>query len=219
MKSAILIYSGGLDSTVLLYYLLRKEFNVRCLSINYGQRHARELAAAAEIAQLTDVEHRTVSLPSVRELLAGSSQTDANVPVPTGHYEDESMKATVVPNRNMIMLSLAIGWAVSTRSDCVAFAVHRGDRAIYLDCRAEFVAAMNAVSALCDEHAVRVLAPFLQFDKQRIVSEGIKLGAPLHLTWTCYNGGEVSCGVCGSCGERREAFAKLGVEDPLTYEV
>ena len=138
----VLIYSGGLDSTVLLYELLAQGDDVAALSVDYGQRHRREIDAAQSIAASLGVEHRVADLSGIRGLLAGSSQTSDDVDVPEGHYAEESMKATVVPNRNMIMLSLAVGWAISRKADRVAYAAHGGDHAIYPDCRAEFVDAL-----------------------------------------------------------------------------
>jgi 7-cyano-7-deazaguanine synthase len=213
----ILIYSGGLDSTVLLYRLRSEGHEVRCLSVDYGQRHRRELGCAAEICRLAGVEHRVADLSSIRPLLAGSSQTD-DLAVPEGHYAEETMKLTVVPNRNMILLAVAIGWAVSLKYDAVAYAAHGGDHPVYPDCRPEFIAAMEAASALCDWHKVRVLSPFTGMTKADIVRAGAALGVPFGRTWSCYKGGERHCGRCGTCVERREAFQLAGVTDPTEYE-
>ncbi len=213
----VLCFSGGLDSTVLLYHLLAKGQEVRCLSVDYGQRHRKELAAAREIAAVAKVEHKTVDLRAVRELMEGSSQTSDSLAVPEGHYAEESMKLTVVPNRNMVLLSLATAWAVSTKSDSVAYAAHAGDHAIYPDCRSEFADAMAVAMGLCDWHKVQLVRPFVTWSKADIAKEGAKLAAPLHLTWSCYKGGELHCGKCGTCVERREAFALAGVTDPTRY--
>ena len=138
MKKSILIYSGGLDSTVLLAKLLGEKREVKALSINYGQRHIRELQAAKAICAKLGVEHRVADLSALTPLLAGSSQTDKTVPVPHGHYAAENMKLTVVPNRNMLMLAVAGAWAISLKYDSVAYAAHRGDHTVYPDCREEF---------------------------------------------------------------------------------
>lgn len=214
----VLIYSGGLDSTTLLYHLLDTGHRVRCLTIDYGQRHRREIESAEAVCGLLSIEHRVADLSALRPLMGGSALTD-DIEVPEGHYEEESMKATVVPNRNMLMLSVAIAWAVSTKSDFVAYAAHGGDHAIYPDCRPEFAEAMNAAAKLCDWHKVEILRPFIRLDKGEIVRHGVELSVPFELTWTCYRGGEKACGKCGSCRERLEAFEGAGLSDPLSYEI
>src|SRR5262245_19263220 len=146
--TCVLVYSGGLDSTTLLYHLQARGDTVRCLSIDYGQRHRRELEAARTICEHIGVEHRLADLRSITPLLGGSALTDA-VAVPHGHYAEESMKLTVVPNRNMILLSLAIAWSVSLKYDAVAYAAHAGDHTIYPDCRPAFVEAMERAAGLC----------------------------------------------------------------------
>lgn len=212
----ILIYSGGLDSSTLLYHLRARGDRVRCLGVDYGQRHRRELDAARTICERTEVEFRLADLRSITPLLAGSALTDA-VAVPHGHYAEESMKVTVVPNRNMILLSLAIAWAVSVKADAVAYAAHAGDHTIYPDCRPEFVEAMERAAALCDWHRVTIDRPFVNLTKADIVRRGAELGVPYEWTWSCYEGGERHCGKCGTCTERREAFAGAGVTDPTEY--
>lgn len=213
----ILIFSGGLDSTTLLYHLQAQLHEVLCLSIDYGQRHSKELDCARKICEQLGVEHQVVDLTAIKPLLGDSALTSA-VAVPEGHYEEESMKATVVPNRNMIMLSLAIAWAVSTKSDAVAYAAHAGDHAIYPDCRPEFADLMNQAAQTCDWHQVTLLRPFVRLDKGEIVRRGMELQVPYELTWTCYKGQEEACGKCGSCQERLEAFASAGVQDPIAYQ-
>lgn len=212
----VLVYSGGLDSTVLLYHLRGEGHEVRCLSVDYGQRHRRELAAAAALCGALGVEHRIADLASLRPLLAGSALT-SDVDVPDGHYAADTMKITVVPNRNMILLSVAIGWAVSLRYEAVAYAAHAGDHTIYPDCRPEFGDAMDRAASLCDWRPVRLLRPFVDRTKGEIVRLGAELGVPFGQTWSCYRGGEYHCGACGTCVERREAFANAGVSDPTVY--
>lgn len=218
----VLSYSGGLDSTVLLYYLKYKLGNeVRALSVYYGQRHEKELQSASEITRLTSTEHRIADLSNMAFLFTGSSQTSPDIAVPEGHYAEESMKLTVVPNRNMVLLSLATAWAVSSKSEAVAYAAHAGDHAIYPDCRPEFTEAMEDAMRLCDWHSVRLLRPFLYpspMDKTAIVKLGAELGVPFDKTWSCYKGGDLHCGKCGTCVERREAFQLSGVPDPTKYE-
>ena len=217
-KSTILIFSGGMDSATLLYELLYWKCPVKALGINYGQRHVRELKAAEQIAALRGVEYRVLDFSCLRPLLAGSSQTDSSVEVPEGHYAAENMKLTVVPNRNMIMLSAAIAWAISTKSEAVAYAAHFGDHAIYPDCREEFVMAMEFAAKTADWHPVEILRPFINWTKQRIAERGVQLGVPYHITWSCYKGGAVHCGKCGTCVERREAFRLALLNDPTEYQ-
>ncbi len=213
---AILTLSGGLDSTVLLWYLLKQGYHVRCLSVDYGQRHRKELEAAATLARLAGCEHEIADL-TLPKLFAGSSQTSGGVEVPDGHYAEESMKATVVPNRNMVLLALATSWAVATKSDVVAYAAHAGDHTIYPDCRAEFAEALGKAIELCDWHPVKLLRPFVKMSKAQIAEVGRDLCVPMSLTWSCYKGGEKHCGTCGTCVERREAFQLAGIKDPTDY--
>jgi 7-cyano-7-deazaguanine synthase len=214
--NVIVLHSGGIDSTTLLYTLRAQGHAVRGISFDYGQRHRRELIAAGQICTNLGIEHRVADLATLRPLLAGSALTD-DIPIPTGHYTAESMKVTVVPNRNMIMLSVAIGWAVSVSAEAVAYAAHAGDHAIYPDCRPEFAEAMDAAAALCDWRPIRLLRPFVALSKTDILRRGHELGVPFELTWSCYQGGDQHCGRCGTCTERREAFRLAGIPDPTLY--
>lgn len=212
----VLIHSGGLDSTVLLYKLRADGHELRCLGVDYGQRHRRELDAGQAICHDLGVEYRIADLRGLRPLLGGSALTD-DVPVPDGHYTDDTMKTTIVPNRNMIMLSAAIGWAVSLKYDAVAYAAHAGDHTIYPDCRPAFVEAVRNAARLCDWRSIELLTPFVDQTKADIVRIGAGLGVPFAKTWSCYKGGEIHCGTCGTCVERREAFQKAGIADPTVY--
>jgi len=212
----VLVYSGGLDSTVLLYHLRQQGHELRGLGVDYGQRHRRELEAARGNCEDLGMECRVADLRAIQPLLAGSALT-GELAVPDGHYTDESMKLTVVPNRNMIMLSVAIGWAISLKYDAVAYAAHAGDHPIYPDCRPEFVETMARAARRCDWHEVALLTPFIARTKADIVRLGAQIGVPFERTWSCYRGGEVHCGRCGTCVERREAFRLAGVADPTLY--
>lgn len=213
----ILIYSGGLDSTTLLYSLKAQGRDLKALSINYGQRHSRELDFAAKVCKQLGVEHRTADLSAIKPLLGGSSQTDLRVDVPEGHYAAENMKLTVVPNRNMLMLSVAAAWAISEKADTIAYAAHAGDHAIYPDCRPEFVDALNGALALADWHSVSIERPFINITKGGIVKLGATLNVPFADTWSCYKGGDIHCARCGTCCERILAFKEAGVLDPTIY--
>lgn len=214
----IVILSGGLDSATLIWALKAEGHEVQCLAIDYGQRHACELMAAGMLANLAQVKIERLDLTSLRHLLAGSSQTDASIAVPHGHYAEESMRQTVVPNRNMILLSVAIGWACSLKYDAVAYAAHAGDHTVYPDCRPAFCSALDAAAQLCDWNPVRILRPFVDLHKSEIVSLGWTLGVPYGLTYSCYEGRAIHCGRCGACTERREAFSLAGLLDPIQYE-
>lgn len=213
----VAVISGGMDSAVMLYQLVREGHEVRALSVDYGQRHRRELESAAALCQAVGIGHAIADLSGLVSLLRGSSQTDASVPVPHGHYEDASMRLTVVPNRNMLLLATAAAHAVSMGFEAVAYGAHAGDHAIYPDCRPAFVDAMTVALGLCDYRAIRLLAPFLDSTKTTIAALGATLGVPFELTWTCYEGGLTHCGLCGACTERREAFALAGLVDPVAY--
>jgi 7-cyano-7-deazaguanine synthase len=216
MKS-VAVFSGGLDSTVLLSSLINAGDQVVALSVDYGQRHRRELDHAQKIAGKLGIPWRLADLSRIAPLLAGSSQTSAEIAVPHGHYAEESMKQTVVPNRNMIMLAVAAGWAISLRFDRLAYAAHTGDHTIYPDCRPEYVDALRQSLSLADWHKVDLYSPFVRMSKAQIVSLGASLGVDFAATWSCYEGGDVHCGRCGTCFERREAFALAGIADPTAY--
>jgi 7-cyano-7-deazaguanine synthase len=221
MKMKIVaLFSGGLDSTALVCHLVKQGHEVKCLGVDYGQLHWRELGSARKIATKLGLEQRTINLRSAK-LLLSSALTNPEIKMPEGHYADESMKATIVPNRNMIMLSIAAGWAASLKFDAVAFAAHSGDFAIYPDCRPDFVAAMDNALAYATAgdvpSGIGLYAPFSVFNKADIVRIGHEAGAPFEDTWSCYKGGEVHCGKCGACVERREAFELAKIPDPTKY--
>lgn len=227
MRSAVALLSGGMDSTVLAYSLhqslrFRSERPdpLHFLSINYGQRHKKELEFAKRTAAVLGAPHTVVELSAIQQLLAGSSLTSPDIEVPEGHYTAITMKATVVPNRNMIMLAVAAGYAVSRELEAVACAVHAGDHAIYPDCRPGFITALRAAIEIGNEGfgSPRLLAPFVEQSKADIAARGALLGVPWADTWSCYKGGEIHCGKCGTCVERREAFTLAGVTDPTEYE-
>lgn len=214
----IVVCSGGLDSVTLAYKCAR-EGGLSCLiSFDYGQRHKKELDFATLAAQRLNIPHSTIDIASIGAQLSGSALTDS-LEVPDGHYAEESMKITVVPNRNAIMLSIAYGIASAQKTDRVAAAFHGGDHFIYPDCRPPFVAAFEAMQryALEGLSDISLYTPFLTMTKAQIVAEGAALGVPFSETWSCYKGGTQHCGRCGTCVERREAFHLAKVNDPTTY--
>lgn len=218
MNATVCLLSGGMDSTTLLAHLLEQGEQVCALGVHYGQRHARELDAARAVADHYRVDFDVADLSALRPLLTGSALTD-DVSVPHGHYAEETMRATVVPNRNAIMLSVAAGVAVSRGAHSVATAVHAGDHFIYPDCRPEFITVLSAATALGTDGFgnVSITAPFVAMTKTEICARAAAIGAPLHLTWSCYEGGDIHCGACGTCYERREAFTDSGTPDPTAY--
>jgi len=218
-KKTICILSGGLDSTTLLYRLLKDpnrhvKREVKAISFNYNQKHKIELLAAHLTCDKLGIEHKVIDVSFLKDLLSNSALT-SDMPVPEGHYESESMKQTVVPNRNMIMAAIAIGYAVNEDYNEIALGVHAGDHAIYPDCRPEFVAALRKIAKIANFEPIEVYAPYLHKDKGDIVIEGTKLGVMYEYTHTCYNGEQIPCGKCGACQERAEAFAKAKRSDPL----
>ncbi|WP_337270112.1 7-cyano-7-deazaguanine synthase QueC [Oryzifoliimicrobium ureilyticus] len=218
MKTVV-VCSGGLDSVSLAHRIAADHDLVLLLSFNYGQRHVRELDYAAACAARLGVPHEVIDMRNIGNRLTGSALTD-DVDVPDGHYAEETMKSTVVPNRNAIMLTIAFGIAAARKADNVAIAVHGGDHFIYPDCRPDFIDAFQAMQnrALDGYASVRLLAPYVNQTKADIVADGARHHTPFAETWSCYKGGQHHCGRCGTCVERREAFHLAGVEDPTEYE-
>ncbi|MFT5923532.1 MAG: 7-cyano-7-deazaguanine synthase [Paraglaciecola sp.] len=216
-QKVVVIFSGGMDSFTVLNLAVKQGLEVFALSFNYGQKHKKELDYAAQACQELGVHHKIVDISAINQLIGGSSLT-SDIEVAEGHYEEESMKSTVVPNRNMILLSMAVGYAVSIDSNKVYYGAHSGDHAIYPDCRPEFVHKMNDVCAIANYEAVEIVTPYLDVSKTAILTAGLKMGLDYNLSWTCYNGREKACGKCGACQERLEAFTENGVTDPLEYE-
>ncbi|QTL34434.1 7-cyano-7-deazaguanine synthase QueC [Pseudoalteromonas viridis] len=216
-EKVVVIYSGGMDSYTVLNKALKSGYEVYALSFNYGQRHVKELEVARRACDELGVAHKIVDISAINQLIGGSSLTD-DIDVPEGHYEEESMKSTVVPNRNMILLSLAVGYAVSLKASKVFYGAHSGDHAIYPDCRPEFVKKMDDVCRIANYEEIEIVCPYLNNTKIEILTDGLKMGLDYSKTWTCYNGREKACGKCGACQERLEAFSLNQASDPLPYE-
>lgn len=213
---AVVIFSGGMDSTVLLYDL-KAHYDLTAISFNYGQRHRKELAYALKTTELLRIPHHVVPLHNLSQLLGGSALTDRSVPIPEGHYTSETMRSTIVPNRNAIMLSIAYGHAISIGAAFVATAVHAGDHAIYPDCRNEFIVRLENALKSGNDSDCGIWAPYVMRSKADICKLGVELNVPFQMTWSCYKGGDFHCGVCGTCVERREAFQLTGTVDPTIY--
>jgi|SRR3990167_7080084 len=216
-EKAVIILSGGMDSTTLLYDIKEQGYDVYALSFDYNQKHKRELQFAKKTCMKLEVPHKIINLKVLNDL-APSSLTRDDWKVPEGHYEEESMKQTVVPNRNMVMLSLAVSYAISIKATQLFIGAHAGDHAIYPDCRQEFIYALKKTIELCDWHIVSLQAPYIDKDKGDITIKGKELSVNYSLTQTCYNGKKLACGKCGACQERLEAFKKAGIKDPIKYK-
>lgn len=218
MAKTLVLLSGGMDSVTALYWAKQEHEVVGAVSFDYGAKHNhREVALAEWQCGHLDVWHDIVSLPFVNELFA-SDLLKSGGDIPDGHYEEESMKRTVVPFRNGIMLSIACGIAESRGAEALVIAAHAGDHAIYPDCREPFMHAMADAMREGTYARIELLRPFIHLDKAAIAKLGNSLGVDFGKTWSCYKGGTIHCGKCGTCVERREAFIKAGLDDPTDYE-
>ena len=213
----VVLCSGGMDSVTALHWA-RAHHEVRAvLSFDYGAKHNHcEIPLAAEHAKTVGAPHQVIPLDFIGQLFA-SDLLKSGGEIPEGHYADENMKRTVVPFRNGIMLAVAAGYAESAGAEALVIAAHAGDHTIYPDCREDFMAAMGDALRLGTYARVQLLRPFMAMTKGQIAAEGARLGVAFVRTWSCYKGGAVHCGKCGTCGERREAFQQAGLNDPTTY--
>lgn len=218
MTNAVVILSGGLDSTVCLAEAVQSHDSVIALSINYGQRHSIELERARSIAAHFHVEHIEQRLDL--SAWGGSALTDASIDVPTATEaaEGPAIPITYVPGRNLIFLSLAVALAEARGAEVVYIGVNALDYSGYPDCRPEFIESFRATAALAlrvgvEGAAVTIATPLLDLSKAQIVRRGIELGAPIELTWSCYQGVDKPCGECDSCVLRAKGFAEAGVTD------
>lgn len=207
-----------MDSTTLLAKALDGPRKCHCVTFKYPSKHGEyENAAAQKVAYYYDIPLRVIDLSSFMKtfksnLLKGQGE------IPEGHYEEKTMEQTVVPGRNIIFSSILSGYAWSIGASQVWLGAHEGDHAIYDDCREVFIASMNQAIRFGTGRRVELVTPFLKDNKTSIIKYGLTKGVPYHLTRTCYKDQEISCGRCGSCCERREAFINNGVEDPIEYE-
>lgn len=219
-EKAIAVVSGGMDSVTMLY-LLAEANDVHVVSFDYGQRHHKELQFARMHADALKCKHTIVPVGFLGSMLHGSALTSPDVEVPEGHYADDNMRTTVVPNRNSIMLNIATGVAIAEKANFVATAVHAGDHAVYPDCRPEFISATTRAMLIANDGFIdpqfQIVAPFVTLTKAEICSMGYDLEVNLANTWSCYKGEEIHCGKCGTCVERKEAFRIAEVQDPTEY--
>lgn len=216
MKDSVIIVSGGMDSTTMLYD--KKDEIALGISFDYGSNHnAREIPLAEMHCRRLGIEHITIPLDFMHRYFESSLLSGAEA-IPEGHYADENMKSTVVPFRNGIMLAVAVGIAESRGLKKVMIANHGGDHTIYPDCRPEFISAIDAAAKAGTYADVEIVAPYTNITKADIAAIGKRLGVDYSETWSCYKGGERHCGKCGTCVERKEALADAGIKDNTAYD-
>ena len=221
---AVLILSGGLDSSTLGYWLKANDYSeLVCVTFNYGQKQIIELKSAAAIASKLGATHHVVDISFIKNFLSSSSSslTNPNIAVPHGEYTKENMQSTVVPNRNSMLLTTAWTIACIEQADALAYGAHGGDHYVYPDTRPAYFNAINLSLRLGTEDSrkdnLNLIAPFINWDKAAIVKAGSALNVPFELTWTCYEGGDTHCGLCGACHQRKKGFIDAGVMDPTIY--
>jgi len=214
---AVVLVSGGMDSVTALYHAHSAGPVLAGLSFDYGSKHNhREIPFARWHCAKLGVKHQTVELDFMNRLF-DSDLLQSGGEIPEGHYAEETMKRTVVPFRNGILLSIAAGYAESIGAEELVIAAHSGDHAIYPDCREPFLDAMGRAVEEGTYARLRISRPFVACDKAEIVRLGSELGVDFSMTWSCYKGLDAHCGACGTCVERREAFLLAGLPDPTTY--
>ncbi|MDD6007798.1 MAG: 7-cyano-7-deazaguanine synthase QueC [Prevotellaceae bacterium] len=214
-KDSLIIVSGGMDSITLLHE--RKDTIALAVSFDYGSNHnAREIPFARLHCQRLGIRHVVIPLAFMQQYFKSSLLEGADA-IPDGHYADSNMKSTVVPFRNGIMLSIAVGIAESNSLRRVLIANHGGDHAIYPDCRPEFITAIDAAAKAGTYVDVAIEAPYTNISKTDIARRGKSLAIDYSETWSCYKGGQVHCGTCGTCVERKEALREAGIADPTVY--
>jgi len=217
MKVCVLL-SGGMDSVTALYEVLGTHEVAACLSFDYGAKHnACEIPFAKLHADRNGIPHQIIPLDFINTLFK-SDLLKSGGDIPDGHYAEASMKQTVVPFRNGILLAIAAGYAESVDAEGLVIAAHTGDHAIYPDCREPFMQAMASAMREGTYARIQLLRPFIATDKAGIAKRGVGLGLDFSETWSCYKGGKTHCGVCGTCVERREAFLLAGLPDPTIYQ-
>lgn len=223
MKAVVLL-SGGLDSTVCMAVAHSKGYELFPISFNYNQRHDRELQSAGNVAAFYKVSKHIV-INTNMDVIGGSALTDSMLDVPVGDVDRHDIPVTYVPARNLIFLSYALGYAEVTGADKIFIGVNALDYSGYPDCRPEFIqlfqqlANYSTKAGVQDQREITIETPLLHLTKKDIVSLGKDLHAPLELTTSCYIGGQAACGQCDSCLLRLKGFADAGVIDPILYEI
>ncbi len=222
---AVVLVSGGLDSCVTAAIAHSLGYELAFLHLNYGQRtERRELKAFHDIADFYGVKKRLVVNIEHLKLIGGSSLTDENIPVEKANLKRKEIPASYVPFRNANILSIAVSWAEVLGASKIFIGAVEEDSSGYPDCRKEFYRAFNEVIRLgtkagVEGRPIEIVTPVIDMKKFEIVKKGVELGAPLHLTWSCYQNEDVACGICDSCALRLRGFQLAGIEDPIPYEV
>ena len=217
-QHALVVFSGGMDSTTALFWARREFAGISAVSFSYGAKHnARELAAASIICRKLNIPRLEIPLDFIGKYFH-SSLLKTGGSIPEGAYNETNMASTVVPFRNGIMLAAAAGLAEDSGYSAVILGNHSGDHAIYPDCRPEVIDGMARAIGTGTGGKVKLLSPFCNMTKGQIAALGAELGVDFSLTWSCYNGREKHCGKCGTCRERKDAFREAGIPDPTVYE-
>lgn len=212
---ALVCLSGGMDSATVALQAMKAGNEVVGVHFQYGSKHNKyELHSASELALHYHITLWELDLSEVFKLMNGSALMQDGDEIPEGHYEDENMKQTVVPGRNLVMAAVLGALAMGVGAEYIYLGIHSGDHAIYPDCRPEFFSAMKDAILAATNEFVTLRAPFLNMDKGQILELGTRMGVPYGLTRTCYKDQPTPCGKCGACVERAEAFEKLGLADP-----
>lgn len=223
-KTIVMALSGGMDSATLLASLLMEGNTMHCCIFHYGSKHnVYEIESATKLidyylAAGYPVTSHYFDISEVMKNFNSALMKSNSADIPEGNYNDDTMKLTAVPGRNLIFASIMAGLAESIGADAIALGVHAGDHHIYPDCRPEFIKALDSVIYLSSDRKVEVMCPMQNIDKTGILQQGLSINVPYHLTRTCYKNQPLSCGKCGSCVERLEAFSTLGIDDPIHYE-
>ncbi|MBM7643897.1 7-cyano-7-deazaguanine synthase [Scopulibacillus daqui] len=222
-KKAVIVLSGGLDSTTCMGIAKNEGYDLYPMTFSYGQRHDREVEQAKKVAEHYQVkDHRIVDIQFFNQI-GGSALTDKTIKVPEANGE-EGIPVTYVPARNMIFLSLASAYAEVIGAEAIYIGVSSVDYSGYPDCRPEFINSMNetinlATKAGVTDHRIDIKAPLMHLNKAETVKAGTKLNVPYELTTSCYNGEEAACGVCDSCQLRIKGFKEAGAKDPIPYKI
>ena len=219
---AVLILSGGADSSTLGYWLKEQGYkDLICITFNYGQKQVIEIESAKKIANNLGAVHHIIDLTFMKSFLKGSGLTDDSIKVPHGAYTKENMAITVVPNRNTMLLSIAWSVACVEKADVLAYGAQCGDHYLYPDTRPDYFRAINLALRLgtedCRQENLELIAPLLRKSKAEVIELGHQLEVPFADTWSCYEGDSVHCGKCGACQGRRNGFIEANIPDPTTY--
>lgn len=224
MEKAVVLLSGGLDSTTCMAVANSLGYELYPISFNYHQRHSIELIGAKKVAEFYKVKKHLI-IDTNMNLIGGSALTDENIDVPNGEIEREDVPVTYVPARNLIFLSYALGYAEVVGANHVFIGVNSVDYSGYPDCRPQFIEKFQTIAdyataaTAVNGASIKIDTPLQTLSKKEIVQLGVKLGAPLQYTHSCYKGGEKACGICDSCLLRLEGFKAAGVPDPIEYEI